>query len=189
MRTENETRPSRKKGVVQHAKNPFWGSTEVKVGTKMIKVSGGTHISEDGQPVTHSGVHVVKKVDETEFVKIYTQNMKMIFDLKPSAQKILQYLLSELQSTVNADSIYLGWFSAERYFSEQDMDISRASFQRSLKDLLEKGFIAESHDPNMFWINPNLFFNGNRMSFIQEYRKESSKPQKGTTEEQGELPL
>lgn len=61
--------------------------------------------------------------------------------------------------------------SPESYFSENDMQVSRASFHRTLSELIQKGFLAESTRPNMFWFNPNLFFNGNRLSFIYEYRK------------------
>ena len=33
-----------------------------------------------------------------------------------------------------------------------------------------KGFIAESTNPNLYWINPALFFNGDRVRFVKEYR-------------------
>ena len=163
--------PSRKAGIVAYTENPFWKSTEVKIGSKMIRVAGGQHINESGESVGHSGVHVIREVDESEFIKVYTGNVKQIFDLKPSAQRVLQYLVTELQQTPNADAIYLAWFGADEYFSEHNIKLSRASFQRAMKELLEKGFIAESAKPNMFWFNPNLFFNGNRMAFIHEYRK------------------
>jgi predicted transcriptional regulator len=162
---------SRKKGIQTYKENPFWDSTEVKIGTKKISVAGGMHVSDEGESVTHSGVHVVREVDENEFMKVYTKNIKSIFDLKPSTQRVLQYLLTELQKTPNADAIYLAWIGAEEYFSEQDLNVSRSSFQRSMKELLNKGLLAESTKPSMFWFNPNLFFNGNRMSFVHEYRK------------------
>lgn len=162
---------SRKKGIEAYRTNPFWTTTEVKVGTKMIRVSGGRHVSDDGESVEHSGVHIVREVDESQFLKVYTKNIKAIFDLKPSTQKVLQFLMKQVQKAPNADGIYLAWFSASEYFSEENISVSRASFQRSMRELLEKGFIAESVEPNMFWFNPNLFFNGNRMSFINEYRK------------------
>ncbi|MEE9333640.1 MAG: hypothetical protein V3U65_06075 [Granulosicoccaceae bacterium] len=76
-----------------------------------------------------------------------------------------------LQETPNADSIYLAWIGADEYFSEEDVKTSRRSFHRALIEMIEKGFIAESTQPNMFWFYPHLFFNGNRMSFIQEDRK------------------
>ena len=41
--------------------------------------------------------------------------------------------------------------------------------------MMQKGFLAESTKPNLFWFNPNLFFNGDRMIFVREYRKKSTK--------------
>lgn len=171
MSTQQDNTPSRKKGIVAYAQNPFWQTTEVQVGSKLIRVAGGQHINDDGESVSHSGIHVIKEVDETEFLKIYTKNVRAIFDLKPTSQRVLQYLMTELQKTPNADGIYLAWVGANEYFQENQLDVSRASFQRALKELLDKGFIAESIKPNMFWFNPNLFFNGNRMTFVSEYRR------------------
>jgi len=179
MNDELTTGPSRKKGIQTYKDNPFWESTEVKVGAKRISVAGGMHISDEGESIAHSGVHVVREVDENEFMKVYTKNIKSIFDLKPSTQRVLQYLLTELQKTPNADAVYLAWIGAEEYFSEQDLNVSRSSFQRSMKELLNKGFLAESTKPSMFWFNPNLFFNGNRMSFVHEYRKKGLPVQDG----------
>jgi len=166
--------PARKKGVVAYSENPFWQKTEVKVGTKKITVAGGSHMTSDGELVGHSGIHIIREVDESEFLKVYTKNINAIFALKPTSQRVLQYLMVELQKTPNADSIYLAWVGAEEYFSEHAVDCSRASFHRALHELLEKGFIAESTMPNMFWFNANLFFNGNRMTFVHEYRKQPS---------------
>ena len=177
MSRENLTVASRKKGVVAYKDNPFWESTTVEVGKKRITVSGGIHVGEGGEAVAHSGIHVVHKVDKEQFVKIYTKNVKAIFDLKPTTQRVLQFLIVELQKTPNADAIYLAWMGAHEYFSEESLNVSRPSFQRALKELLAKGFIAESARPSMFWFNPNLMFNGDRMRFINEYQVK--KPQDG----------
>ena len=163
--------PGKRKNVLAYPENPFWEKTEVKIGSKMVKVSGGRHINGDGESISHSGIHVVREVDENEFVKVYTKNIRAIFDLKPTAQRVLQYLMTELQKTPNADAIYLAWVGADEYFSENDIKASRASFHRALSELIQKGFLAESTKPNMFWFNPNLFFNGNRLTFVHEYRK------------------
>jgi len=171
MRQEQEEEFSRRKGIRLHRKNPFWESTNITVGTKRISVSGGRHISDDGESVDHSGIHIVRQVDESQFLKVYTKNIRAIFDLKPSTQKVLQYLMQTLQKTPNAEGVYLSWFRADEYFSEEDVKISKASFHRAMNELLQKKFIAESIEPNMFWFNPNLFFNGNRMTFVNEYRK------------------
>lgn len=170
------TIPSRKKGLLAYSENPFWDEQQVKIGSKLIKVSSGHHLSkETGESISHSGIHVIKEIDESEFLKIYTKNVKVIFDLKPTTQRVLQYLMNELQKTPNADAIYLAWVGANEYFSEVKLNISRSSFQRSLKEMMEKGFLAESTKPNLFWFNPHLFFNGDRMVFVREYRKKSEK--------------
>ncbi len=174
IKTKKDPVSSRRKDGLAYPINPFWDKTEVKVGTKRITVGGGTHISDEGEPISHSGVHVIKEVDESEFVKIYTKNIRSIFDLKQSAQRVLEYLIVELQKTPNADAIYLAWIGAEEYFDEHNLKMSRASFYNAMKDLLNKGFLAESTKPNMFWFNPNLFFNGSRMTFVNEYRRKPS---------------
>jgi hypothetical protein len=170
---KKEPIPGKRKNVLAYPENPFWKKTEIKIGSKMVKVSGGKHINVEGESISHSGIHVVREIDEDEFVKIYTKNIKAIFDLKPTAQRVLQYLISELQKTPNADAVYLAWVGAEEYFSENHIKSSRASFHRALSELIQKGFLAESTKPNMFWFNPNLFFNGNRLTFIHEYRKKT----------------
>lgn len=167
----NSVIESRKKGVVCYKENPFWEDTKIKLGSKRITVSRGTHVGEGGQKLAHSGIHVVKEIDSDEFLKVYTNNVRSIFDLKPTTQRILQYLMVELQKTPNADAIYLAWIGADEYFSHENLKVSRPSFQRGLKELLENKFIAESTKPSMFWLNPNLLFNGDRMAFIHEYRK------------------
>ena len=175
MKMNKEPVPGKRKNVLAYPENPFWGKTEVKIGSKIVKISGGKHISGEGESISHSGIHIVRDIDENEFVKIYTKNIKAIFDLKPTAQRVLQYLIIELQKTPNADAVYLAWVGAEEYFSENHIQSSRASFHRALNELIQKGFLAESTKPNMFWFNPSLFFNGNRLTFIYEYKKNSLK--------------
>lgn len=161
---------SSRRGMERYRENPFWEPTEVKVGKKFITVAGGHHVSEQGEAVQHSGIHIVTQVDKEEFVKIYTRNMRVFFDLKPTTQKVLQVILDAVQKVPNCDCIYLHWFNVEEYMLLNDLSMSKASFHNSMKELLEKKFIAEAVEPHKFWINPHLFFNGDRMTFVREYR-------------------
>lgn len=162
----------RKKGMVAYAKNPFWNPFEVKVGAKKINIAGGFLTStETGETIHHAGIHKVEWIDEDRFVKLFTQNLKAFFDLTPASQKVLQCLLATLQETPNAEGIHLPWFTVEDYGQKNNLKLSRASFHRALREMLDKGFIAESEHANFYWINPNLFFNGDRMVFISEYRR------------------
>ena len=164
-----------KKGVVVYKENPFWEPQEVKIGSKIIRIAGGSHVNNEGESVSHSGIHQVKEVDETQFIKIYTQNVKAFFNIKPTTQKVLMAILNATQKAPNSDSIYLNWFEVEDYSKQHDLQISERSFYNAMRELLEKGFIAESERINQYWINPHLFFNGDRMIFIREYRKKTKK--------------
>lgn len=167
----------RKQGIDAYSQNPFWKPTEVKVGTRKVTISGGLVASSDtGEGMRHAGIHRVELVDEDKFVKVFTQNLKVFFDLNPTTQKVLQCVLATLQKTPNALGIWLPWFEVEDFSIANDLKISRASFQRAMKEMLLKGFLAESENQNFYWINPHLFFNGDRMAFITEYRKVQKRP-------------
>jgi AraC-like DNA-binding protein len=182
--------------LVKHENNPFWEDVEIELGSKRVTVATGMHVSNDGESVSHSGVHVVHKVDKSEFLKIYTRNMKAIFDLKPSSLKVLRFLFAEVQKHPGADGIYLHWFDVEKFFENEVKEvvkqledanaskesiesaarranISRASFHTALNDMMSLNIIAKSTRMNLYWINPGIIFNGNRMTFINEYRIKS----------------
>ena len=91
-------------------------------------------------------------------------------------------ILNTIQKTPNADSIYLNWFEVDDYSKKHELQISERSFYNAMKELLLKGFIAESERINQYWINPHLFFNGDRMVFIREYRKKINNEIKKTNE-------
>lgn len=168
----------RKHGVVAYSKNPFWKPYEVAVGTKKVTIAGGFLTSgETGESIQHAGIHRVEFVDEDRFVKLFTQNIKVFFDLTPASQKVLQCVLATLQENPNAEGIHLPWFAVEDYTKANHLKISRASFHNAMREMLAKGFVAESEHPNFYWINPHLFFNGDRMTFITEYRR-GPKPEK-----------
>lgn len=173
--TKLSTRRTPRRGVPAYTKNPFWFPHEIVIGKKFIRVSGGKYINYSGQTISQSGIHIIEEKDKDEFVKLYTKNMKLFFDLKPSTQKVLMAVLNSVQKSPGSDKIYLNWFNVEDYSKENEINISRASFHNAMKELLQKKFIAESEDPNMYWINPHLFFNGDRMIFIREYRKNNQK--------------
>lgn len=186
---------SRKQGVTAYAENPFWRPTEVKVGTKKITIAGGFVTNTGtGEQTEYAGLHKVEFVDEEKFVKLFTQNLKAFFDLSSASQKVLQCVLIALQASPNKDGIFLPFFMVEDYAQQTEQKISRTTFHRALKEMLEKGFIAESEQQNYFYINPHLFFNGDRMTFIHEYRrlaggKTPDEAKRDKLEEQGQQRL
>jgi hypothetical protein len=42
-----------------------------------------------------------------------------------------------------------------------------------MRELVDKGFIYP-RSPSLYWTNPNLFFKGDRVMFVKEYRRRKS---------------
>lgn len=166
---------SRKRGVTAYSANPFLDASTITTRRKRtVMVKGGKAIvdKETGQAEDMAEVVMVREVDDQQFVKIFTQNLKVFFDLTPGAMKLLQVVLHQVQQTPNSDRIMLNLAVVEEYFTQSHQEaISRASFHRAVHELLDKKFIAESVLIGLYFINPHLFFNGDRVRFVQEFRR------------------
>lgn len=166
---------SRKRGVVAYAENPFVEQSTVTTRRKRtVVVKGNKAIvdGETGQTEDLAEVVMVREVDDQQFVKLFTQNLRIFFDLTPGALKLLQVVLHQVQRTPNHDQIMLNLAVVEDYFTRSHLEpMSKASFHRAIHELLEKKFLAESVLTGLYFINPHLFFNGDRVRFVQEFRR------------------
>jgi hypothetical protein len=70
-----------------------------------------------------------------------------------------------------ADSVELFWFGDG--IEGRDVGLSESTWNRGLRELLDKRFLWP-RTPTSFWINPALFFKGDRVMFIREYRRKRS---------------
>lgn len=118
-------------------------------------------------------LQVIKKVraDKEQFVKIYTTHLKAFFELSTTAYKVLHYVLNTIQNeAINKDQVYLSLSKAQEFFDSQGSKISSATYYRAMKELVEKLFIAETQQNYIYFINPKLFFNGDRVDFITKFQ-------------------
>lgn len=117
-------------------------------------------------------IHTIEEKDDEEFVKVFAAGVKAIYDLSRTAARVFQAVLEVYQAEpMNggfADSVYLAFFDGG--LAGKDIGMSDDTFSRGLKELLSKGFLAP-RQPNLFWVNPSLFFKGNRVIFLREYRR------------------
>lgn len=117
-------------------------------------------------------IQIVKKIraDKEQFVKIYTTHLKAFFELSTTAYKVLHYILYSIQNdAINKDKVYLSLSIAQDFFISQGSKISAATYYRAMKELVEKLFLAETTDQYVYFINPKLFFNGDRVEFITKF--------------------
>lgn len=115
---------------------------------------------------------IVKTIrsDKECFVKIFTTHLKAFFELNQTAYKILQYVLHTVQSdAINTDEVYLNYERALKYFESIDQKCSRANYFKGMKDLVSRLFIAETTSTNQYYINPKIFFNGDRTQFVTNF--------------------
>lgn len=155
-------------------KNPFiQAEAQYKTSKKRTVVKGGKmvvdkqsgHVEETAELVT------CHEVDSEQFVKLYTRDLKTLFSLTSSAMRLLQLVLKQVQGGIGKDTIMLNVKIMEKYFTELDMKpMSKPTFYRCLGEMIDKSFIAPTTDSrDLFYINPSLFFNGDRVRLVKEY--------------------
>lgn len=134
-------------------------------------------------------LQVVKttRADKEQFVKLYTTHLKVFFELSSPTFKLLQYVLNVIQMEAkNTDLVDLSLEDAISFFSKRGEKISRAVWFRGLKELIEKQFLAKNRKfSSKYFINPKLFFNGDRIDFIERFELE--KKQEVITKEEYKL--
>jgi hypothetical protein len=125
-----------------------------------------------GEITAVATIYQVEERDDAEFVKVFAAGVSASYELTKTAQRVFQVVLDQYQRTpMNrgyADYVNLFWFGDG--IEGRDVGMSERTFMRGLKELIEKKFIA-SKDGTGFWTNPALFFKGDRVMFVKEYRR------------------
>lgn len=172
-----EVAPKSRRGATRYRTNPFLpdAATNTKQGTKRLTNKAGDKfmiVSEHGEIVANSGFHEIVEVDKTQFVKLYINGVKAFQGLKAAGAKVFELIYMAVQDAPGTDRIHLHFMTIEQDITK----ISRATFDRGMTELIDRGFIAESLIPGMYYLNIDYMFNGNRLAFIKEYRLKGSMP-------------
>jgi len=164
-------------------------SIEVKRRHVMTGLSRDLVDPETGEVAGSAVIRTIDELDDTQFVKVFAAGVAAAFDLNKTAYRVFQAVLQEYERTpMNggfADTVELFWFGDG--LSGRDIGMSEKTFQRGLKDLLAKGFLAPKSS-SVFWINPALFFKGDRVAFVKEYRRRKAVHDETTKRPQVEAP-
>ena len=115
-------------------------------------------------------------VDKTHFLKLYADGAKMFLGLKSSGVKVFMVIYDILMNDNNyqADSVVLNYELLDENVQTQ---ISRATFYNGIRDLKKANFLASSTATNLYWINPNYVFRGDRLTLVNQYVLEKESPQ------------
>ncbi len=177
---------AKKTEIVRYETNPFTKDLVIPLKNKQVKIS---RLGEDNNIVINQetgeylgGTSVVtyKKVDSTQFIKLFTQNIKLAFELTQAGQKALYVLFWALQSEdmINKDKVTLDQYTLKDFSKENpELTISLATFRRGLGELTKAKILALAERLGDYFINPNFVFNGDRVAFttVLEVEKTAKK--------------
>lgn len=170
--------------LTEYKMNPFVFDKELKIETKTRKLTVGRNtelVRKDNSEESESyftNIIQQKEVDKEEFVKLFTSQIKVYFDLTKTAHKIFLIILSLYQKEIGKDYVLLTCKKAQNVAKTLDFELSAPIFYRGIKELVEKKIIAKSVDKIVFYINPAVFFNGDRARFVTEVIKKKEEIEK-----------
>ncbi|MBB9874039.1 replication/maintenance protein RepL [Escherichia coli] len=126
------------------------------------------------------GTHITtyKRVDSEQFVKLFTANIALTFELGAAGIKAFSVLAWILQDrSISKDLVPLDKFVLDDFLKAQEkkLALSQATFARGLAELEKAKIIAKHVRQGWYFINPNFVFNGDRIAFstVVERKKQS----------------
>jgi hypothetical protein len=108
-----------------------------------------------------------KEVSAEKFVQLFIAGVKQLQELTNAGVRVFTVLYSAVQDNMGKDLLYLSYSAIDQTTNPMGL----TTYNRGMKELISKGFIAPTTHQGMFWLNPNYIYNGDRMRFVQEYRK------------------
>jgi len=153
--------------------NPWSGDLAATIATKN-KITGIGKANalinlETGEISSSASIAMTKlqTVDKQEFVKIFEGGISSIFELSKAARDLFQSMLQiYIDQKFQADRVYLSTAALE----DVGYTRSRVTKNNALNQLLDLDFIAQvKNDKAWFWVNPSMFFKGDRMVMVREF--------------------
>lgn len=160
-----------RRGVVIFRENPFLGLSIASSERRVVKNGNMMLVNKSsGELVSDvAGFWETETVDSTKFLKLFVNGVKALSGLTNAGTKVFELLYIEMQNNVNKDRVYLSFAALS---AEQLTAISRATFRRGIAELIDKKFLAADAAPGWYWVNPTYLWNGDRLAFVKEYRRE-----------------
>jgi len=161
-----------RRGNPIYDQNPFLTDFEVVIRKKMVTVGRGEELFNEND--RYLGPGIIAKFIETDkehFTKIYAQKMRNYFELSRAGYHLLMFIFNMLpEKSLGQDRIIFDYKTADRISKEmRGKGIGTATYSRAINELIQHRFLAEVGPPGVFYINPNLFFAGDRMAFAEVY--------------------
>lgn len=158
----------------RYSDNPFAEEMVdgLKIKRKQIFAGKGEHLlisQHTGEIEGQTAFLKTKQVDPEKFVKIYLDSLENFFELSTNSIKVLSYIFTVTKP--NTDIIFFDTKKAMEYTGYR----SKNTINKALLQLIENKFIARATAASVYFINPIIFFNGDRILFANQYIKKNPK--------------
>lgn len=158
---------------IRYEENPFVENMVLPIKGQRIKIS---RLGRDDNVLVNQstgeiqGTHITtyKRVDSEQFVKLFTANIALTFELGSAGIKAFSVLVWVLQDrSISRDLVPLDKYVLEDFLKAQEKKValSQATFARGLAELEKAKIIAKHIRQGWYFINPNFVFNGDRIAF------------------------
>ena len=117
------------------------------------------------------------EVDEEQFVKLYLSNFAAFFDLSKAAIRVFGYFMQAMKP--KNDMVLFLLDECQKYTQYK----SKETIYKGLGELINAQIIARGPADNLWFINPLIVFNGDRVSFTKTFVKKKELEQKRLSEE------
>lgn len=162
----------------RYAENPFATDEGFRVPVRnkseVIQTDGPAAVTVGDEQIAVAQIRKITTVDSDPFVKLFTAELNRFFDLTPTALRIVTVLIQDIGKIRlgEGDQVYLTEKSLTETLEAHGLKApSSATYYRAMEELIAKGFIAPTTNPPLFFINPAIFFNGDRVRFVTEIRR------------------
>ncbi len=165
----------KRKKVERFETNPFIADMVVPLKGRQVRLcplGKDNNVLVNQSTGEERGTHVTtyKKVDGAQFVKLFTANIALTFDLTSPGIKAFSVLIWAVQhKAISKDEIHLDVHVLEDflkvYETSKKPKLSKETFKRGLAELVKAQIIARTLRQGIYFINPNFVFNGDRIAF------------------------
>jgi hypothetical protein len=174
-----ENQISTKRGFPVYRTNPSVPQANgLPTRTKRINVPGGKgsvivdNTTGELKGIGGMGFWWEEEVDTTRFVKLFLDGIKQAAGLSKTGIQAFELVYHEMRANPGKDEIKLNQYVAK------DHGISDRTYQRGVRELLEKEFLYRSPSDGVFFVNIRFMFNGDRLAFVKSYHlKDASRQQ------------
>lgn len=170
-----------KRQTIRYDHNPFLSDMVLNTKSKQVRVSAlgkddNVLVNQSTGEVQGTNVVTYKQVDDAEFIKLFSANISLTFDLNKAGHKTLNLLIWSVQKTaISNDIVTLDKYTWQDFHKEHELKaFSLAVFKKGLNELEDSQIIAKAQRAGDYYINPNFIFNGDRIAFTKVIEKKSA---------------